>query len=184
VRELAQHILTNANAFEWSLQGMGLLRLHLPNHCRLHVWDSRFRKPGVSMIHDHLQWGLHSTILAGVMTNRRYVEDANGTEVMHMTIKPVYGYFKKSEPAGIRLRALPAEFYRPGETYSQEPNEIHETDADDGTVTFMRKSPTTDESARVFWPLGQEWGSAEPRIATAGEVTAITEHALKRWFGV
>lgn len=161
-----------------------MLRLHLPNHCRLHVWDSRFRKPGVSMIHDHLQWGLHSTILAGVMTNRRYVEDASGTEFMHMTIKPGYGTFIKSEPSCLRLRALPAEVYRHGGTYWQTPNEIHETDAEDGTVTFMRKLPTTDESARVFWPIGQEWGSAEPREATRGEVEEIAKYALKRWFQV
>jgi hypothetical protein len=184
MRELAQQVLANANAFEWSLQGMGLLRLHLPNHCRLHVWDSRFRKPGVSMIHDHLQWGLHSTILAGVMTNRRYVPADNGAPFMHMTIKPGYGTFNKTEPARIGLHALPEEVYFPGSTYSQTPNEIHETDAEDGTVTFMRKSPTTDESARVFWPIGQEWGSAEPRIATASEVAQIAEYALKRWFGV
>lgn len=50
------------------------------------------------------------------------------------------------------------------------------------TVTVMKKDPTGDESARVFWPEGSEWVSAEPRRATAEEVRAITQHALQRWF--
>jgi hypothetical protein len=182
MKELAHAILTNARHYEWSLQGFGLLRLHLSNHCRLHVWDSRFRNHGVSMIHDHLQWGLSSTIVAGVLRNQRYIEHPKGVEFMHQTIKPGYGYYAKSEATVIRLSALAPEMYVPGEVYAQEPAEIHETDADDGTVTFMRKMPTTDESARIFWPVGTEWGSAEPRVATLEEVTEITRRSLEKWF--
>lgn len=180
---LARAILSNAAAFEWSLQGMGMLRLHLSNDCRLHVWDSRFRAPGVSMVHDHLQWGLHSTIVAGELRNVRYVEADDGEPFMARTLKPGYGYFWKDEAQPVKLRALPIDTYTAGAEYSQLPAEIHETDATDGTVTFMRKTPTDDESARVFWPAGTEWGSAEPRKATAEEVAEITGYALKRWFG-
>lgn len=64
----------------------------------------------------------------------------------------------------------------------QTPSEIHETDAQDGTVTLMQKTPTGDDSARVFWEIGTGWGSAEPRKATPEEVLDITQNALKLWF--
>lgn len=179
---LARAILTCATSYEWSLQGMGLLRLYLPGNIRLHVWDSRYRAPGVSMIHDHLQWGLHSTVIAGLLRNRRYVEAADGEAFMYATIKPGFGTYFKHAPLPVGLRSQPPEVYREGDAYSQAPAEIHETDAEDGTVTLMRKTPSSDESARVFWRAGAEWGSAEPRVATDDEVRDITQQALRRWF--
>lgn len=186
-KELARLILSNAEHYEWSLQGMGMLRLHMGNNTRLHVWDARFRAPGVSMIHDHLQWALESTVVAGAITNRRYAVAMDRLSDEHRpfqfaTLKPGYGCFFKHEARDIWLRALPPEQYTPGMCYRQEPSEVHETDAEDGTVTIMRKTPTDDESARVFWPAGEQWGSAEPRPATADEVREITSHALARWF--
>lgn len=179
---LARTILEHATDFEWSLQGMGMLRMHLNYHCRLHVWDSRFRVPGVSMIHDHLQWGLHSTVIAGYLTNLQYVERSDGKPYMYAVLKPGVGCHFKSEPKQTFLTALRPISYTECGYYQQEPNEIHETAAMDGTVTLMRKMPTNDESARVFWPAGEEWGSAEPRPATKLEVQNITGYALERWF--
>lgn len=180
---LARAILTNCAAFRWSLQGMGMLRLHLPNDVRLHVWDSRYRVPGVSMIHDHLQWGLHSTVIAGILRNKKYVENELGVAYMTMVIKPGYGSYVKEEPRRIGMIQLrPWGVYQEGESYSQTPSEIHETDAEDGTVTLMRKTPTTDESARVFWEVGTQWGTAEPRAAMPAEVDEICGHALRTWF--
>jgi hypothetical protein len=183
LRALVRTILTNAQAFDWSLQGMGMLRLHLPGAYRLHVWDSRYRVPNVSMIHDHLQWGLHSTIIAGELTNRRYAMDADGEPHLFRTLKPGYGYYWKDDAQRCGLRALRAITYGPGGEYEQEPAEIHQSDPLDGTVTLMHKRPTADESARVFWPDGEQWVSAEPRRATPEEVADITGHALERWFG-
>lgn len=187
VREAVEAILSKAHSYEWSLQGMGMLRLHLPNNIRLHIWDSRFRVPGVSMIHDHLQWGLESTVIAGRLTNRRYViapDDFVGASNAYTftVLKPGQGCYHKTEPRAVRLAALTPEIYWPGQRYSQRPDEIHETDAADGTVTMMRKTPTDDESARVFWLQGTTWGSAEPRAATPEEVQQITSNALAKWF--
>lgn len=189
---LASAILHHANHFEWSLQGMGFIRLHLQGHCRLHVWDKRYRVPSVSMIHDHLQWALNSTILSGELVNRIYYEypgptpGASVPAVEHecATIKPGAGCYFKSEPTRTWLRPqLFPERLLPSDTYRQAPDVIHETDAIDGTVTIIRKEPTPDDSARVFWPAGTEWGSAEPRRATADEVADIVGRALTRWTG-
>lgn len=184
---LASAILHHANNFSWSLQGMGFIRLHLVGHCRLHVWDKRYRVPGVSMIHDHLQWALNSTILSGELVNRIYVEsqgDWGGEPYEWATIKPGAGCYFKSEPQRTYLAPmLLPERLIAGDTYRQAPDVIHETDAQDGTVTIIRKEPTPDDSARVFWPAGSEWGSAEPRQATPDEVANIVARALSRWTG-
>lgn len=183
LKTLAEAILTNAHAYEWSLQGMGMLRLHLPNHCRLHVWDSRYRVPNVSMIHDHLQWGLTSIVVAGQLTNRRYKFAVHsGLPYKMATLKPGVGCYFKSEPQNVFLTALPPEVYRAGDMYGQGPSVVHESEPTDGTVTFLRKAPTGDESACVFWPAGSEWVSAEPRRAEKDEVEDIVSYALDAWF--
>lgn len=185
MRALVRAILSNAHAFKWSLQGMGMLRLHLPGDYRLHVWDSRYRVPNVSMVHDHLQWGLHSTIISGELTNRRYHAVADGgVPYVFGVLKPGEGCYFKSGPEPVLLRALRPDHYGPGDAYQQQPDEIHESDPLDGTVTLMRKLPTSDESARVFWPAGGQWVSAEPRAASVEEVADITSRSLERWFGI
>jgi hypothetical protein len=182
LKTLVQAILMNSAAYEWSLQGFGMLRLHLPNNYRLHVWDSRFRVPNVSMVHDHMQWGLHSTVVAGRLVNLRYRENLEGREYLHTTLKPGYGCYFKHPPKPTRLTPLTPHFRSEGQSYDQRAQEIHETEAQDGTVTLMQKFPTGDESARVFWPAHTQWVSAEPRRATTEEVVEITGFALKKWF--
>jgi hypothetical protein len=182
LRTMARHILEEAPAFKWSLQGLGMLRLHMGNNTRLHVWDLRHAFPGASAIHDHLQWGLHSTVLSGCIENQRYSEDPSGEPFVYQTFKAGYGCFTKHEPRPIRLICSSGEVYLPGESYSQRPEEIHRTVPVNGTVTIMHKTPSADpDSARIFWPAGTEWGSAEPRAATISEVWQITQYALKQW---
>lgn len=179
-RTLVRFILENADKFQWSLQGLGMLRLYLTKDIRLHVWDLRYTFPGASPIHDHLQWGLASTVISGRITNYRFAESPVGDDYLYSTLKPGYGCYFKHDPLPIKLRRGQPETYSAGMTYSQRPEEIHWSVPDNGTITLMRKEPTADaDSARVFWPAGEEWGSAEPRPATAEEVAAITQYALK-----
>lgn len=178
-------LLVNAQCFHWTLQGMGMLRLRLDDRTRLHIWDSRYKFPGVSMIHDHLQWGLKSTIVSGQMTNLRYHEVEEGESVlasryMFATIKAGEGCHFKHEPRPIILKRGYNEEYWPGDSYEQDPSEIHESIPMNGTITIMVKEPTEDgESARVFWPEGEQWGSAEPRAATQSEVIDIVGNAVR-----
>lgn len=46
-------ILSNPENFKWSIQGLGMLRVYLSDEVRLHIWDSRFKVPGVSPLHNH-----------------------------------------------------------------------------------------------------------------------------------
>jgi hypothetical protein len=179
---LVKTILENANTYKWSLQGMGMLRLHLPGDLRIHVWDQRYAVPDVSMVHDHLQWGLESQIISGCLTNYRYVPATDGEQYFYATLKAGYGCYFKHDPVPIRLRALPGEHYSAGQSYAQAPSEIHRSDPENGTVTLMQKQPSDDpESARVFWLAGEKWVSAEPREATVEEVHDIVGYALANW---
>jgi len=189
LRALALSILQNARQFDWTLQGFGMLRLHMGDF-RLHVWDRRFAVPNVSVIHDHKQWALQSTILSGELHNYRFTEYRDGDVCAPMSER--YNKFtilagagggptKESVTERTWLYRNPPEILLPGMTYTQEPDEIHESRPINGTVTIMRKSPTNTDEARVFWPWGTEWVSAEPRAATPKEVSHIVEQALSRF---
>lgn len=180
---LVKQILSKALSYEWTLQGLGMLRMHFDKTWRLHVWDTRFAFPCASPIHDHIQWDLESLIVAGRMTNIRYIEHAQGNQYMTQTIRAGMGCVVNDDMRPVKLLALSPEDYRVGDIYRQQAKEIHESRPEQGTVTLMRKEHQNDgESARVFWPAGQQWGSAEPRVATKEEVGEITSYALKRWF--
>lgn len=178
-------LLENASLpkLDWSIQGMGMLRLRLAPDVRLHIWDSRLRVPGVSMIHDHQQWDLHSDIIAGELANYRYIGHADGVLYHYRTLRAGYGcQFVDTGPQDVLLYECPGERYVQGESYGQHANEIHRTDAEDGTVTIMTQTRQDSDRARVFWRHGEEWGSAEPRPATSDEVLDVTRAALARWF--
>lgn len=187
IQHTVRAILENADMFDWSLQGLGMLRLYLPGDARLHIWNHDFAFPGASPVHDHLQWGLTSTIVSGEIANQRFKELPTGHYINNTEWQPYHwarfiaGYDAKMlhEPETMLLKRLPVEHYTPGMSYSQEPNEVHQTIAKPGTVTIMQKRPTEDgATARIFWPEGTQWGSAKPRAATPAEVEAITRQAL------
>lgn len=181
LRATARFLLQNAARFEWSLQGLGMFRLRIDESTRLHIWDLRFRTPGASPIHDHLQWSLRSVVLSGCIRNVRYVEDVDGPPFNCVTLKAGYGCHFLGEPKQTRLWQGKEEVYAAGMQYIQRPEEIHETIPEDGTVTVVRQQRTGTDGARVFWPAGEKWGSAEPRQATRVEVEEIVAHALKLW---
>lgn len=182
MRALAKFILSRPHAWPWTLQGLGMLRLYIEPNLRLHIWDRRFAFPGATPIHDHLQWGLMSTVLSGELHNQRYIETSTGAPYKKMKIKAGTGCKNLEEPTIVFLRGYEPERYRVGESYSQYPSEIHETIPRNGTVTLMNKTPTADpEAATVFWPADGDWGSAEPRDATWTEVEKMCTYALSVW---
>ena len=201
VRSLVKSILKHADDFAWSLQGFGMLRLHVDN-TRVHVWDDRYAVPNVSVIHDHLQWALRSTIMSGALMNILYDEtprlprkrklQAEGwteKELRQMHYLPYNmseilagpGGGMRSEPKRVWLMERQLTRYEVGETYVQNPSRIHESRPARGTVTLMEKFPTATDLARVFWPEGTDWVSAEPRPATLKEIEDITGYALSQW---
>lgn len=169
-RKLVSQILKAPYNIKWSVQGLGMLRMYLSENLRLHIWHNDFRVPNVSTVHDH-PWDFESSIVAGQITNKRYVPAVEGTPFMHNLIKcGEGGGLTEVPPRSVMLEALPFETYRTDESYNQDAQEIHETEALDGTITIIRRTFHKDtEHAHVFWQ-GSGWVSAEPREATQAEV--------------
>lgn len=189
---------------EWSIQGFGMLRAYLSKEVRLHVWNPEFAVPNVSSIHDH-PWSFVSEVVCGEIENHRYsvhrrMADGRMRDDPEYPIQGTYpdaadthlcavircgtggGIDKACNVGGPEPRTLVpwSPFrYTAGQRYDQMASDVHETHALAGTVTIItRKFQADTEHARVFFPLGTEWVSAEPRPANAGEVRAFTEPAL------
>lgn len=170
---------------EWSIQGLGMLRTYLDGSKiqRLHVWSDQAKYDDASELHTH-PWDMTSTIVAGRLEQHRFVASLEA-EPTHMQQKILCGEGGGlcGAPRPVALRQMHPEFYGKGAVYRQYWWEIHRTRPADGTVTIIARDFTSDpDHAYVYWPVGQEWVTAEPRPATNDEIIRITNNALVRWF--
>lgn len=128
-----------------SLHGLGFIQVKLPGNQRLHVWHPDLPRRSCyvhSAIHNH-RFGFTSRVLIGRQVNRRYrvVSDPNGPHDLISHDGP-------RSPAGGRLsfvagrviaKADANESYQPGDSYSMDVLEYHETPNDGIVVTVMQK---------------------------------------------
>jgi hypothetical protein len=199
---LVMRLLESPDRFRWTVQGLGMLRAYLSPSVRLHIWHSAFEVPGVSSVHDH-PWDFESEIVSGRLLNHRYglviqtehgpvlrngVGDAMGAcadpGAPNYVMQPIRcgegggpdAACELGEAGPCSLWKLSTTEYQAGDTYSQFARDIHNTVAVDGTVTLVtRRFKKDTEHARVFFPVGTEWVSAEPRNATVDErVTGLS----------
>lgn len=177
---LLEHAADAVPRHDWSIQGFGMLRLHLPGDCRLNVWNSRYRVLDVSLMHTH-PWNFESLVVNGTVNNRRYLQDEDGDLYNSARIKPGPGGGVLQIEHAQRLLARPFERITTGGSYSQLAHEIHSSHPEDGTVTLNARERVGEDVALVFWPATGKWVSAEPRRATREEVAAICGHALRVW---
>lgn len=165
--------LDNWDRLAWTTMGFGMIRTYLDDQktYRLNIWDDRLMVPRVSVIHDH-PWDFTSLVLCGRIANTRY--ELNKIKAPNHSFQHIVTG-EGGGPAGLaedcHLEACPVELLDAGKQYSQDREEIHRTEALRGTVTLNRRSPpTVNHTARVFWPLGEQWVDAMPRHATPDEV--------------
>lgn len=173
--------------WEWSLQGLGMLRAYLNSDksLRLHVWDSRFATDA-SPMHTH-PWDMESQVIEGELYNIRWghVRARDGFEnFWQQKIFCGQGGGLEGEPRKVDLFQYVKEHYKSGESYRQSSSEIHVSEPADGTVTLVKRTFGEDvDHAYVYWPVGEEWKTAEPRPATSEEVYEILGNSLDNWFG-
>ena len=179
LRITVQAILDHSTSFEWSVQGFGMLRLYIRKIGRLHIWDSALRYPNVTMIHNH-SWDLVSTVVCGRLVNTRYrISEKNEEGVSFNQQQLITGYqTRMTTPVQtVPLSVRAEEVYTSGQVYSQYANEIHRTDAINGTVTLMERIDDEEGRAEVYWPSNTEWGTAKPRLASLEEVKTTVAKA-------
>jgi hypothetical protein len=180
-------ILDRAPAYEWSVQGLGMLRLYIRDIGRIHIWDARLRYPGVTLCHTH-SWDLESTIVFGRIINERYKEVVEGLGTCvpepfwRKRIQCGYTFVETEPDQKVMLGMASYEnYYRPGDTYTQTANEIHRNLPDDGTVTLIQHQHDGENGeAFVYWPVGAQYGNAKPRPATPAEVKQTMDLVLSR----
>jgi hypothetical protein len=182
---LVLSILKQWRSYEWTVQGFGFIRTKLENVGRIHVWDSSLAVQKVSTMHTH-PWPLKSTIISGELINQRFTErDADAWSALAYTRSSIAtgeGGGLLGEPEDVLLSPEEPEVYWQGATYEQRPDEIHRSIAQDGTVTLMERpqGPPLEE-ARVYWPRGTQWVSAEPKPAEPWRIENVINYALARW---
>ena len=181
---LVLSILKQWRSYQWTQQGFGFIRTKIENVGRIHIWDSSLRTYHVSDIHTH-PWPLISNIISGELINVRYDCGSNERFYPNYYIQKIAtgeGGGLIGEPVEVFLSPQHPEIYGPGEQYQQNPNEIHRTIAQDGTVTLIERpqGPPLEE-ADVFWPKGTQWVSAEPKPVEDWRMISIIDHALARW---
>lgn len=177
-------LLVKAEDYPWTLQGFGMFRLYLSRKVRLHVWNDKYRISAVSDIHTH-PWSFTSEVLAGEIQNTRYAFTQTAIENSHVKQTIVCGMGGgKAELTNATREVLlwktGVERYLPGAAYEQSPIEVHSTHAKPGTITLVTRvfQPDT-ELADVFFPIGTEWVSAEPRNATIDEIKSMKSDAIR-----
>lgn len=184
--DLTERLLHEPDRVQWSVQGLGMMRCYLNNDksLRLHLWDSSLKYVKDAGTHTH-PWDFLSCILSGELRNTRYLCSMNGwghVSMNRILVQCGKDGCVKGEPEEASLVAKPVEIYRPGNFYSQTKDEIHSSDADDGTVSLIGRTFHEDtEHAYVFYPIGSPYTSAETRDATPEEIARVTARARDKW---
>jgi hypothetical protein len=172
---LVQTILEHATDHPWRIQELGLLALRLDDRreYRLHVWDPESRV-GDPPIHDH-PYDFTSTVMAGQLTNTRYVEDPAGVEHRRQRYSPDDQHDRRSDR--VRLIGTSTTF-GPGDAYHRRADELHDSHQEPGTTTVIRCTWRTRPELAVCLRPGAPWVSAQARTATPHEIKRITSVAL------
>ena len=177
---LLRDILINPLDYEWSVQGLGMMRTYLSEDKRLHIWHSALQTPGASRVHDH-PWHFTSLVVFGEIHQYRYIRDINfGTPWKQQRIMCGEHGGVEGEPEIVRIRPADLEIYKKNDVYQQKAHELHDSIPVDNTVTIITRDYLEDlDHAYVLFPLDKEFVSAIPRPATRAEVLYITREVLR-----
>lgn len=184
IKQLVKEILENPGERGWAIQGLGMLRTYLTPELRLHIWSEVAEMDGASKMHTH-PWDFTSLVVAGRVCDFKCREitsaEAGGRTMKKQTIRCGEGGGLVGEPIEVRIDTWPPKAYVEGESYSHVASNIHYSVPEEGSVTIIKRTFGQDtEHAYVYFD--GEWGTAEPRPASRGEIIAITQSALERWF--
>lgn len=182
-------ILCNPLKYEWSFQGLGMLRLYISRKYRMHIWCPDRAFPNVSVLHTH-PWDFTSYIVSGRIQNvlyscsPPYVTRPESTHYQGR-IKCGEGGGLVGDPIAVNLAPNANDLIEAGCCYSEKAEQIHESRPEPGTITIVERVFKPDaEHAFVFWPAKdgpKGWVSAEPRPANSFEVEYICKLALKNF---
>ena len=169
---------------QWTICGLGFIRAYVEDgRDRVHIWHDGFRLPGVTDIHTH-PWAFTSFLLAGSIHNTRYSLYAD---------KPIVDaepYYQAEIVTGtgsgaddyrpVWIKPLSEQWLTRGDYYRQQHFEVHRTDAQPGTLTYVQREIAGRKTGLCYWHRGAQYVSPAPRLATAEEVDLGYQAAIEQ----
>lgn len=176
-RALVRTILLHPEDHPWRMQDIGLLGLWLDDRreYRLHVWGPTYAV-GDPLVHDH-PYDFTSLVVAGEMTNTRYVEDAAGRDYTRVRYSVADEDARTTDTVTLSGTATA---FGAGDEYSQRADELHDSRQVPGTVTIIRMAFVDTPVLSVCTNGEVPWVSSQARPATPEEIKIITATALDR----
>jgi hypothetical protein len=174
--------LTQPLEYEWSVQGLGMMRTYLSKTKRLHIWHSSLIVTGATELHDH-PWNFESEVMFGCVRQMRFEDNDSGRKFMKQRILCGEGGGIIGEavvdPEEVQIFSNGIETYFQGATYGQKAHEIHRSFPSNNTVTVVTRDFLKDrDHAHVYYPVGGGFVSAIPRPASHAEILFITRSVL------
>lgn len=170
-----------------SAHGLGFIQVKLPGNQRLHVWHPDVPRRSCyahSAIHNH-RFGFISRVLIGTQVNRRYrvTENISGSHdrISHDGPRSPAGGRLSFVAGRVSAEALPDESYQPGDTYSMDALEYHETPNAGVVVTIMRKHTEGTIHASSLITHGEAFDQSFDRFQLSEDrLWSIVVDALRR----
>ncbi|SCW77435.1 hypothetical protein SAMN02927924_02797 [Sphingobium faniae] len=173
-----------------SLHGLGFIQVKLPANRRLHVWHPDLPRRSCyqwSAIHNH-RFSFRSTVLIGQQVNRRYTvvasPDGNHDRISHDGPRGEKG--GRLSYVAERVMVWPGgnEVYGPGQSYSMEQLEYHETPNSGIVVTLLEKLHEGTVHASSLIMHGREFDQSFDRFQLSPDnLWAFVVDALKHGDG-
>ena len=182
-----KQVLENPLEYDgWTIQGLGMLRLHLDGQrdTRLHIWDTQTALNDQLSAHDHPWDIVSSMIYFGSMGNQRYAIGDDGDIPIQISrvLCGIGSDFEGGTTAGMMTELGSREEYGPGEKYSLEATEFHNSFPSRGAVTVIERRERPDlelagdrKMATICWSGEQDWyREGFNRVATVDEILHFT----------
>lgn len=137
--------------------GLGFIQIKLGDHERVHVYSKKIKiTSSAEEIHNH-RYDFTSHVLKGVLVNKLYqvIPDINGSfllvnEACNPLIPKHVDTLKVKEPS------LMGEFTsQENMSYFLHKDVFHQVEAEDGTISLVRRSDVVKSMAQVVYPENQ-----------------------------
>lgn len=173
-KDMAKRAFAFPDEFEWTQQGLGMVRAKLTRSLRLHIWHPNFIVKEASRIHNH-PWHFTSNILAGFLTNVKYSFTYDASQMLVHTIEcGANVHVKDTYVARIGVDQIVT--YKKGDLYSMRKTEFHNTVIGDrGCISIIERDLDSweNDDADVVTNMDKPFVNARPEKLAEKRVRQI-----------
>lgn len=171
--------LTNPEDYEWSVQGLGMLRAYLTEDraTRLQIWLKELQLASATSIHTH-PWDFESIIYRGELINRTYAEvPGHKFDCYVINTGPTARPLSHSK---IDLEITQNRKLTEGQSYYQPKEVPHLTLFSQGAISIIhRLDYSKSDGLAKSYGVGP-WVSAAPQDVSWREARSLITYAMKQ----